>query len=273
MTPPSSSPELSGFSTYGELQSHIKNIHPPICEQCGTALPSQRALRKHVELNHSGLELEDRKVFACNITGCGKSFTRHNNLQAHVRAAHENRRFICGQVEISKLKNVNNWDGASACGRDFASKAGLEDHIRTQHQGLVGKPRRKELRNPAPANRVSGRVSDITMLTGADYGEKIGRDTKCIISTCPYRFYRDYDLEVHLRAAHGMPSDQITEALTEYNALNGGQFWIGGIGKDDEFVMQGVGPINSPSSGHASPAFLDSFDDGPTDALLDPDLA
>ena len=262
-----------GFSTYGEFQAHIKNAHPPVCEQCNAVLPTQRALRKHVELNHSDLELKDRKVFICDVTDCGKSFTRQNNLQAHVRAAHEKRRFVCGQFEFSKLRNVNNWDGANACGRDFASKAGLEDHIRTQHQGLAAKPRRKELRNQPSTNQNFKPVSGISQLTGADYGEKSGREIKCIVSTCPYRFYRDYDLEIHLESMHRMSPDQVAEAVTEYNALNGGQFWIGGIGNDGELVTQGVRSIDAQSTSGGETPILGAIDDGEMDTVLDPRLA
>ncbi|KAF2234369.1 hypothetical protein EV356DRAFT_466913 [Viridothelium virens] len=265
---PSLSQELVGFATYGELQSHIKHVHPPVCKQCDAILPSQRALRKHVELNHAGLELKDRKVFLCDAPECEKSFTRQNNLRAHVRAAHENRRFVCGQVELSHLKNVKDWDGANACSRDFASKAGLEDHIRTQHLGLAGKSRRAGPHNQSTAQSETGTLSGIAKLTGAGYGEETGRDIECIIPTCPYRFHRYYDLEVHLASMHDMPSEEITDATTEYNALNGGQFWIGGIGKDDEFVTQGF-----RLSGDVHTSFSDSVDDGAINAFLDPQLA
>ena len=270
----SNSEELVGFSTYGELQNHSKRVHPPVCEECSTVFPSQRALRKHVEVKHSGLELKDRKVFFCEAPDCGKTFTRQNNLRAHVRNSHENRRFVCGQVERRKLKNVKNWDGANACGRGFASKAGLEDHVRTQHQGLVGKPRRKEVHNQSSSRLETRHVSDITKLTGAGYGQEIGRDIECIIPACPYRFYRDYDLEIHLGSMHGMQPDEITEAITEYNALHGGQFWIGGIGKDEDIVTQGIRPLESPSTSPSPGGTLlpDSYGNGTTEALVDPQL-
>lgn len=271
-TTQSSSQELVGFSTYGELQSHIKHAHPPMCEQCNTVLPSQRALRKHIELNHSGLDLKDRKVFLCQAPDCGKTFTRQNNLRAHVRASHENRRFVCGQVELSKLKNVRNWDGANACARDFASKAGLEDHIRTQHQGLVGKPRRKGQHSQPSTHLEARNMSAITRLTGAGYGDETGRDIECIVPACPYRFYRNYDLEVHLDSMHGIQPNEITEAVAEYNALNGGQFWIGGFGEDDEFVTQGIRPLSSQSTSPTGTPLLDSFDNGATGAFIDPQL-
>ena len=180
---------------------------------------------------------------------------------------------MCGQIELKKLKNVKDWNGQNSCGRDFASKAGLEDHIRTQHQGLVGKPRRKESRDQPNTHQENGGASGIAMLTGVDYGGETGRDIYCIVSTCPYRFYRNYDLEIHLESMHAMPPADVTEAITEYNALSGGPFWIGGIEQDEEFVTQGIRPLDAQSISDGNAPLLDSFDDGATEAFLDPQLA
>lgn len=68
--------------------------------------------------------------------------------------------------------------------------------------------------------------SALAGLTGVGYGHN--REISCLDSSCSHRFLRSYDLELHLAAAHGYSTTEAIEAITEQQALSGGQFWIGG---------------------------------------------
>ncbi|KAK8161720.1 Zn-finger [Phyllosticta citrichinensis] len=243
---PSSTAEPVGFATYGALQAHIKEAHPPVCEHCGKETSTQRQLRAHVEIAHSGLSVDDRRRFLC--PHCSAGFTKKGNLNVHIRSMHDNARiFVCGETDlstISKRDYIRGWDGDGACGRNFGTKSNLEEHIRTQHLGLES-TRTAKLREEAAErgedydeiskkrrSRAHPKASAIALLTGEGLAEESGRRIACIFANdgCQHRFYRDYDLEFHLGAAHDMSAREITEAMIEKGAREGTQFWIGGAG-------------------------------------------
>ncbi|TKA74260.1 hypothetical protein B0A49_06468 [Cryomyces minteri] len=97
--------------------------------------------------------------------------------------------------------------------------------------GIAKTKNKKDKRSDSTASAQVSRASALARLTGAGYAEESGRDIACVLPPCPYRFLREYDLEVHLQAKHAMADDQVTDVLIEYRALQGGEFWIGG---DDE---------------------------------------
>lgn len=233
-----------GFSTYAALQLHIKEVHPPTCEHCNLRLSTHKQLQAHVELAHSGLSLADRKKFPCPYLNCGSSFTRQGNLNVHIRHAHEKAdKWFCGETDLSSSKkdHIRSWDGEGGCGRGFSSKGNLEEHIQTQHLGMestrVAKLQEKLLKEGkdpnAPVSKKSrsreARVPMATRLTGIDYDMATGRDIACMFGDCENRFYREYDLQVHLEAAHGMSGYEAIEMLKERAADEGGNFWIGGL--------------------------------------------
>ncbi len=45
---------------------------------------------------------------------------------------------------------------------------------------------------------------------------------------------RQYDLYVHAQAKHGMADSEISEAVTERHALEGGPFWFGGMDEEGD---------------------------------------
>ncbi|KAL1629287.1 hypothetical protein SLS56_005391 [Neofusicoccum ribis] len=244
-----------GFTTYAQLQVHIKDVHPPTCDYCHLRVSSHKQLQAHVELAHSGLTLEDRKKkFPCPYPECSSSFTKQGNLNAHIRHAHEKAdKWICGETDLSSSKKdyIRAWDCAGGCGRGFSSKGNLEEHVQTQHLGL-GSNRKiklqekllKEGKDPnAPAPKKSrsreAKVPMATRLTGFDYENATGRQITCVFeSECEHRFYREYDLQVHLEAFHAMSGTEAIEAIKERAANDGGNFWIGGL---DEMIEDPIG--------------------------------
>lgn len=46
--------------------------------------------------------------------------------------------------------------------------------------------------------------------------EDSGRNIKCVVEECPYRFFRVYDLSVHLRGVnHGFTDGQVDELIVD----------------------------------------------------------
>ncbi|KAE9379119.1 hypothetical protein N431DRAFT_434125 [Stipitochalara longipes BDJ] len=124
-----------GFTTEIQLQSHVKKEHAN-CPFCDLKCSSQRELQNHIDSQHSGKSLEERKRISCTYLGCNKRFTKPGNLKIHIRTAHMGERFICCTFDLSEHPDVGDFDTADACGKDFVSKASLIDHIRTAHLGL-----------------------------------------------------------------------------------------------------------------------------------------
>ncbi|TVY76137.1 Transcription factor IIIA [Lachnellula suecica] len=131
-------PKFLAFTTAAQLQTHIRKEHAEAeCMFCDKKCSSQRELDKHVESQHSGKSLEERKNIPCTYAGCNKTFTKKSNLSVHIRTVHNGERFICGTFDTSSNPALEAFDAAEdGCGKDFVSKASLEDHIRTGHLGL-----------------------------------------------------------------------------------------------------------------------------------------
>jgi len=205
----------SMFATHAALQAHIASEHPPTCADCGLKCTSQSALKSHVEVIHGGLGIDERRIHFCPEADCGRAFTKKGNLNAHIQISHVGKRFVCGVVDVRTLKNVEDWDGSDACGEASTTKRNLERHIRTVHLGLgpIGKTRKKEKRGPLEQPALKNQVSAFTRLTGSGYEDESGRNIACLIQGCDHRFYRDYDLEIHLQSRHGLADLEIQEML------------------------------------------------------------
>jgi len=223
-----------GFAKYTDLQTHIKEMHPPYCEHCNLVCSSVGELQKHVDIHHAGMTVDDRKTFICSEPDCGKGFTKRGNLNIHVRTVHINDKpFVCGATSVSQSKGLEHWDGNNACQRAFGARGTLESHILTQHlnQPHSRAEARRQKKTGKPAKHS---VSTFAKLTGAGYAEESGRDIDCFVPGCPHLFLRQYDLYVHAQAKHGMADSEISEAMTERHALEGGQFWFGGMDEEGE---------------------------------------
>jgi hypothetical protein len=75
--------------------------------------------------------------------------------------------------------------------------------------------------------------STIAKLTGVGYEES--RHIPCLYPSCPNRFIRQYDLEIHMKSKHGLTDGEVVELLVEKEALSGGRFWFGADIQDEEY--------------------------------------
>ncbi|KAE8147631.1 hypothetical protein BDV25DRAFT_159958 [Aspergillus avenaceus] len=207
------------FPTYALLQAHIRTAHPPQCPNCAVTCSTARELRRHLEVAHGDVTLEERKVFSCVVPGCDRSFTKKGNLTVHIRTVHQGeKRFVCGETDLSNSKKVEGWNG-DGCGKRYGSKLALEEHIRTAHLGFLNAKaeRRQRLglsKGQSTPSRPTG-PSALAALTGEGYAEETGRHIACFFDTCPHRFHRNYDLWVHMGSKHSCTEDEIRDMFMQ----------------------------------------------------------
>ena len=236
------------FSTYSDLQAHNKDVHPPVCQDCGLKCLSSRGLNQHMEIVHSGQNLNDRRKFPCTEPGCNRSFVKQSNVAVHVRSVHEKLKpFVCNNIDPTTLNNVHGWDGSDTCQRSYAMKAGLEEHIRTAHLGLdhSRKARDKKLgiyKNKSVTRAPSG-TTTLGLLTGTAYAEDPTRNIPCRVNGCEFMFTRIYDLSSHLQSIHGAGEEEIQSLqATQPTATNY-------LGPGDEMDISIEGGLNSIMEG------------------------
>lgn len=204
------------FPTYALLQAHIRAAHPPQCPSCPVTSSTSRELRRHLEVVHGNVNLEERKLFPCTAPDCDRSFTKKGNLTVHIRTVHDGeKRFACGETDLSTSKKVVGWDG-KGCGKRYGSKLALEEHVRTTHLGYMNAKaeRRQRLGLGSHKPKPSG-PSALSTLTGEGYAEETGRHIACFIDSCAHRFHRDYDLWVHMSSKHGCSEDEIRDLFLQ----------------------------------------------------------
>ncbi|KAI9166645.1 Transcription factor IIIA [Paramyrothecium foliicola] len=178
-----------GFTTEVLLQAHMKLEHQT-CMFCDFKSPSKWELDRHVEWNHSGKTVEDRKTIECPYETCDKKFTTKSNLTTHIRSAHEGLRFICGEFTLAGPL-FHDWSDALGCGDKFVTKARLEEHVRFIHLGHE----RPKLSKPV-TTRPDNIIDDISGVTNQ------AKQT-IICPHCGETFIRWSDLNLHTSAAHG----------------------------------------------------------------------
>ncbi|EAW08221.1 C2H2-type zinc finger protein [Aspergillus clavatus NRRL 1] len=219
------------FPSYALLQAHIRSVHPPQCPNCSLTCASSRELRRHLEVAHGDVSLEERKVFPCTVFGCDRSFTKKGNLTVHIRTVHQGeKRFACGETDLSSSKKVVGWTG-EGCGKRYGSKLALEEHIRTAHLGYPNaKAERRErlgssATQPDPTSSASSTrgLSALAALTGEGYAEESGRRIACLDAACLHRFHRDYDLWVHMSGKHRLSEDEIRDLFLRRALLADGR--------------------------------------------------
>ncbi len=185
------------FATYAELQSHLREIHPPTCIFCNQSCVSPRHLRQHIASHHPEVvtqSAEDdtiipatssRKLHRCPKQNCLKLFTRRHNLKIHLRTVHEGeKQFVCSPDTELKLSrdipekwwefiplNVSSGVGVGdvgerrksakngPCNKAFQTKGNLEEHVRTQHLGFPSseRPSKKRPREGQAGSVLDGR--------------------------------------------------------------------------------------------------------------------
>ncbi|KAL4792984.1 hypothetical protein BDV19DRAFT_367434 [Aspergillus venezuelensis] len=226
-----SMPPPATFPTYSLLQAHIRTAHPPQCPNCAVTCSTARELRRHLEVAHGNVSLEERRVFPCTVPGCDRSFTKKGNLTVHIRTVHDGeKRFVCGETDLSASKRVVGWSPADGCGKRYGSKLALEEHIRTAHLGFQNSKaeRRQRLgkRNDASTTSFNkdkdNNASALATLTGEGYADLPGRTITCLIATCPHRFHRNYDLWVHMGSKHNYAEDDIRDMFLQRALLGDG---------------------------------------------------
>ncbi|EMC94901.1 hypothetical protein BAUCODRAFT_141066 [Baudoinia panamericana UAMH 10762] len=254
-----------GFATYAELQHHLKTAHPPSCPECGKDCESNRALKAHIDIEHT--VLSTRQTHMCTWPGCTRGFTKAGNLKVHMQNVHtKTRNFVCGEFDLTGNPKVEGWDG-EGCGSAFGTKANLEDHVRTRHMGLKGKIRpsrllKKEAKEMSSSQTPSTLDEAITpdpavsMLTG--YGYEQLRPVACLIQSCQQRFVREYDLAEHLELTHGWQVDDVNDRLAEKEAMESGRFWIGG---GEQLTAINVADEEGPDDVMKVSAEVDMMDD------------
>lgn len=236
-----------GFPTYALLQTHQRTVHPPICGVCSEVCTSQRGLRQHMEIHEDGSGSPSAPhTHRCDFPSCDRAFSKPYTLTVHKRTVHQGeRRFVCGEADLSRSKKAPGWTGQDGCGKAFQTKGNLEEHVRTQHLGLPGSRRRPSSKAAAAKKAAAGAdppppplPSTISQLTGAGYAEENGRAIPCLFAPgCAGFFRREYDLDLHLQKRHGLADAEIEIARLERGARSGGKFWTGGDdggGADDD---------------------------------------
>jgi general transcription factor IIIA len=270
------------FPTYALLQAHIRSVHPPQCPNCALTCATSRELRRHLEVAHGDVSLEERKTFTCTVPGCDRSFTKKGNLTVHIRTVHQGeKRFICGETDLSSSKKVAGWTN-DGCGKRYGSKLALEEHIRTAHLGYQNAKAERRARLGLTRDRDRARqhshstasapgVSALAALTGDGYAEETGRHIACLVELCPHRFHRDYDLWVHMSGKHQF-SEEETRDLFLRRALLAHEFGVsapssseelfGGIyglefdtdpSSYDPYVLNGTGAIEASGAAESKP--------------------
>ncbi|CAI7622738.1 unnamed protein product [Penicillium glandicola] len=228
------------FPSYASLQKHIQIVHPPSCPSCPLVCSTARELRRHLEIAHGNVPLEERKIFHCTVPDCGRSFTKKGNLNVHVRTVHEGeRRFVCGETDSSS-KFLEGWDRVG-CGKRYPNKMTLEDHIISTHLGLPNARRRRIEASRKSKKPARNSVSTLSALTGQGYAEETGRQIACFYSeTCPHRFHRNYDLWVHMTSKHNCTEDEVQNLfmkralLTDESGPEVNSLGIYGLGYDQD---------------------------------------
>ncbi len=219
-----------GFSTYAYLQEHIKSEHPPTCAECGLQCSTPATLKSHVEVQHGVLGVDERRTHGCPEPGCGRGFTKKGNMEIHLRLVHGNKSFVCGEIDLSTLKNLGDWNGENACGQALSTKANLVEHIRTAHMRLDHSRKGKNKQMAGNSKGASSRTKEVpalTWLTGSGYGDEIGRHIPCLLQDCNFRFLREYDLEIHLETSHSLPYHEVQDLMLEQKNLTSLPTWEG----------------------------------------------
>ena len=240
------------FPTYALLQAHMRSVHPPTCPECKLVCSSGRELRRHLEIAHGDVSLDERKIHPCHYPGCGRSFTKKGNLNVHIRTVHEGeKRFVCGETDLSMSNKVEGWTGEDSCGKRYGSKLALEEHVRTAHLGYKNAKaaRREQLGLAGRQKPKREEPSGLALLTGEGYAEETGRHIPCLIEGCAHRFHRDYDLWVHMSGKHGLEENDIQILFMQRVMQGGDQSFdfdfdsASGLNFDDTPGMSIVGPM------------------------------
>ena len=194
--------ETPTFSTWTELQRHVRDCHPPQCPrpECeGRTFANRENLRKHMRLHASRDAKKDEEeeedddddeneatTLACSWNGCHRTFSSPYALQAHL-----------AKVHLREKPHT-----CDVCGQAYGYKHLLRQHMRRAHE--------QEL----PVNDTP--LPFLGPLLDTDARRRAVRDKVLLCpwarlapeaEPCPRRFARLYDVRRHLESAHALSVD------------------------------------------------------------------
>jgi uncharacterized C2H2 Zn-finger protein len=241
-------------------------------DACGQVFRKKKTLAAHVLKVHLGL-----KPFPCThidpdtAEPCTAAYDVEGKLREHVDRVHSGPRFFCTLCTTTASQQSSTLLLPATPPLAFTTLSALSSHKRTHHACPTSRPPRTSSSNnssskPAqfppraprrrrPANQHTARMQAITNMSAADLLLANTADAvvelpviECVRPGCPRRFLDLSMLEDHCLSAHeGMPPADVHEALREREALQGGDFWIGGLepawrlpaGDDDDDFDEG----------------------------------
>lgn len=106
------------FPKWSQLVAHKHKEHATVeckCTQCNRLFHSKRGLKYHQQVH---VETDERTVYQCTFDKCPKYFFHRQNLLAHHKSKHGNRKFICT---------------FNGCERELSTKQKLDQHLKAMH--------------------------------------------------------------------------------------------------------------------------------------------
>ena len=184
------------FVSGSKLKQHNNQLHEEVkCDECG------KMFKKGNFARHRKVHADSNSVLTCQI--CAKTFSRTDNLHAHVTKCHEENLelYKCdtcektfAQKQYLKL-HMDIHTGAPRkqckyCDRDFSDKSNLRRHVKKCHptpkvientQGFILLEKSPE-RNPVQHLKPKKKAFNC--------------------ETCDFKSQRKYNLEVHMKNKH-----------------------------------------------------------------------
>lgn len=115
-------------------KEHLNSEHK--CSVCDQEFHSKRDVKNHQKNHHN---LGNQTIYQCTFENCPKIFLQRNNMLAHYRSKHENRKFLC------------TFEG---CTSKLSTKQKLNQHIKSIHLG--GKKSKTQSKHPKAERKDKG---------------------------------------------------------------------------------------------------------------------
>lgn len=116
------------FEKWSLFVAHKQKEHANVemkCDVCDKIFNSRRCLKEHRKIH---VNINERNEIPCTFEGCQKFFLRRNNMLAHFKLKHENRKFVCTYDD---------------CNLELSTKQKLDQHVRVIHLGEMGQKKGK----------------------------------------------------------------------------------------------------------------------------------
>lgn len=199
------------FSSWQELQAHIKVSHKTITCYCGQKFSSEVILAEHMKTVHSNqpnivAPANQQNVYqdqytlewVCRESRCGSTpvaFRDKPSLICHYQQFHG---FVPEALQVQILTPGSSVGGLpSLAGTNVDSNNGQSQ---AQNHPYYSFQTQVQQQLPKQREPLTGSSTLIERLTGAGYDRN--RRIMCPIPDCCYRFAREYDLRRHVKAKH-----------------------------------------------------------------------